>query len=73
MDGYSVPLDRQESAGKPPPGAAPASGDAEAVFAASLLYAVGDLHRLARSAPPETAEVIHAAASLLASLVTAKD
>ena len=67
MDGYSVPLDRQESAGKL------RSGEGEAIFAASLLYAVGDLHQLARAAPPETAEVIHAAADLLASLITAKD
>ena len=43
-----------------------------AVFEASMLYAVGDLHQLARQAPPAKAEVIHAVAGLLATLASAK-
>ena len=46
---------------------------AGATFEASVLYAVGDLHQLARRAPPGKAEVIHAAADLLAGLVTTGD
>ena len=74
MEGYSVDLGGSDYADEPPPAAAPAGDDAaEAIFVASLLYAVGDLHQLARAAPPERTEVIYAAAGILADLVTAKD
>ena len=74
MEGYSVDVGGSDNTDEPPPAAAPdGDGAAGAIFVASLLYAVGDLHQLARAAPPETAAVIHAVADILADLVTAKD
>ena len=44
-----------------------------ATLEASLLYVVGDLRQLARSAPPHKTEAIEAVADLLAGLARAKD